>query len=97
MADTNDLLKQLGNLIEEKLKAEREHTRNLFEAEREHTKQIVQTAVQSAKDEIVGKMEKEAETTADLFHETWNRLEKLNDHETRISQLEEEQLRTHKN
>lgn len=97
MADNDQLLDKIGILIEEKLKTEREQNRKLLEAEREHTKQIVQTAVQSAKDEILQKLEKEAETTAELFHETWKKLEKLNDQEARMSQLEEEQLRTHNN
>ncbi len=96
MADNNDILKAIESIKSDVANIKKDM---VTKSDLETVKKDMATKsdIRETREEIRQKIEKEAKTTADFFHETWNKLEKLNDHETRISQLEEEQLSTHKN
>ena len=69
---TDELLEKIGKLLE---------------AEREHTRKLVREEVGTAKDEVMARMEKDAESIAEMFHETWEHIEK---HEKNLTQRVEQ-------
>ena len=96
---TREDLEQIGKLIETKLEAERGETRKLFEtereytrqlvrqeieAEREHTRKLIREETQEVKTEILTAIKREAQTMADFFHDTWERMDSSEERVTRL-------------
>ncbi len=80
---TTDELQQLGTLIETKL-----------EAEREQTIKLVREEITASEKRLTQKLEEEAETMGEFFHETWAKMEVTNE---RVTNIEDNLGLTHRN